>query len=407
MNFELAREIYGLTPFCVDSQTLPAMINILDDIRSGVKYDGKQKNSNLQIAYNQETKLITRPYQLNTSESFEGVGVINIDGPILLNSGASTIGMKSVSAMMKQMSADNRVKGFILLVDSGGGAASAVELMVNTINEIQSNGKPVYTLIDEGGVLGSAAYGLASASKKIYYQSNMSMVGSLGTMIQANGRAANSEHDSVKYIRLYATKSVDKNIEIEEAFNNDNYKLIINNLLDPINENFISLIKQNRTQLSESDFTGKIHFAKDVEGSFVDGKSTMKEVVNEILSSETISQMNTNINQNSNIKMTRAELLSQHPELHNEVMEAGATAESERVQSWLAHLETDQEAVMKGIVSGAEITPSQREKFIVKQSKQSTLKNIVSENADDVTSPESATTETEKEVENAFDFDLK
>ena len=267
MNFPLAREIYGMTPFCVDSQTLPAMLSVLDDVRNGVKYTGENelKNSvSSLLSVDSNLKVITSPYDLRNNEVFEAVSLMKINGPILLNSGNSTIGMKSVSDEMISTANDDRVKGFVLLMDSGGGSSAAVELMVDTINEIQANGKPVYVLIDKGGTLGSAAYGIASAAKKIYYQSDMSIVGSLGTMIQTEGVKANSEIDGVKYLRIYATKSTEKNGAFEQAFNNDNYDLIINELLDPVNERFLSMLKENRPQLTIEQLNGSVALIKAV-----------------------------------------------------------------------------------------------------------------------------------------------
>ena len=67
MNFQLAREIYGLTPFCVDSFTLPAMLAILSDIKNGVKFDavGSLKNDCFDIVFNSEDRLIRRTYELD------------------------------------------------------------------------------------------------------------------------------------------------------------------------------------------------------------------------------------------------------------------------------------------------------------------------------------------------------
>lgn len=415
MNFPLAREIYGTTPFLVDAQTLPTMMSILDDFRNGVKYESTEKelkNSSFQVATLSETKLIQRPYQLNTNENFEGIAVVSINGPILVNGGASTIGMKQVSSMMYEMAKDQRIKSFIMIFDSGGGSSAAVEMMCECIAEIQSDGKDVYAMIEKGGTLGSAAYGIASAAKKIYYQSDMSIVGSLGTMMQTSGRPANSENDGVKYIRLYATKSTMKNKQIEEAINNDNYELIISELLDPINENFLQLLKSNRPSLTEDLLNGSIKFAKDSKGTFTDGQMSFKELVNSIMQPKPY-QTETNINQNQ-LNMTRAELQQSHPDLYNEIYSEGMTTERERVQSWLAHVETDQASVIEGIESGNEITPSKREKLLVKQNKLNQLKSSEAENANEFTTPESQMgaggdekKNKQKELENAFALNIK
>jgi len=67
----------------------------------------------------------------------------------------------------------------------------------------------------------------------------------------------------------------------------------------------------------------------------------------------------------------------------------GVNAESERVQSWLAHSETDSKAVMEGIESGLEITNSQREKLLVKSSKMRTITEMESQSTKDFQTGES------------------
>jgi ClpP class serine protease len=410
MNFQLAKEIYGLTPFCVDSFTLPAMLSVLSDVKNGIKFDAIKdiKNDSFDIVFNSEDRLIRRNYELENQDDFNGVGIIKINGPILMGGGASTLGMLDVSKNVLSMAKDNRVKGFIFDMDSGGGSTAAVEIMVDTINEVKAMGKPVYVLISKGGTLASAAYGIASAADGIYYQSDMSMVGSLGTMLQTEGRAANREKDGVKYIRLYATKSVLKNKPIEEALNNDNYTLLVNELLDPVNERFISTLQENRPKLTNEQLNGNAIFAKDDTGVYLDGRSTMEDLFQKIITNTNIT--NTNINFNSK-KMTKQELKNTHPELFSEVLAMGVTAESERVQSWLAHSETDSKAVMEGIESGLEITNSQREKLLVKSSKMRNIAEMESQSAKDFQTGESTLdaglSAEQKELNEAFNFKLK
>ena len=408
MNFQLAKEIYGLTPFCVDSFTLPAMLSVLSDVKNGIKFDALKdiKNDSFDIVFNSEDRLIRRTYELENQDEFNGVGIVKINGPILMGGGASTLGMLDVSKNVLSMAKDNRVKGFIFDMDSGGGSTAAVEIMVDTINEVKAMDKPVYVLISKGGTLASAAYGIASAADGIYYQSDMSMVGSLGTMLQTEGRQANSEKDGVKYIRLYATKSVLKNKPIEEALNNDNYTLLVNELLDPVNERFISTLQENRPKLTNEQLNGNAIFAKDDTGVYLDGRSTMEDLFQKIITNNNI----TNINFNSKT-MTKQELKNTHPELFSEVLAMGVTAESERVQSWLAHSETDSKAVMEGIESGLEITNSQREKLLVKSSKMRNIAEMESQSAKDFQTGESTLdaglSAEQKELNEAFNFKLK
>ncbi len=257
MNFSLAREIYGLNGWCVDSQSLPSLMSILKNIQSGVALEIPETKYNAVYCYDiksKETRLISDTWELRNDNDFDGIGVINLNGVITKGGGASSYGTKDISRMMLRMSNDNRIKGFVLRVDSGGGASNAVGLLSDTINEVKKT-KPVYTLVEKGGYMASAAYGIGSAGNKIFAEDGMSVIGSVGTMIAFEGKKANTtDKNGVKNIVLYATKSTEKNKAFEEALNNDDYSLIINEILDPVNENFINTILQNRPQLKGTDF---------------------------------------------------------------------------------------------------------------------------------------------------------
>jgi ClpP class serine protease len=418
INFSLAKEIYGVTPWMMDTHSVPVMTSILRDIKNGVRFDSEvcKLNSTCVYDFKNDVKIIEKEYQLNTREDFEGIGLINLNGPITKSGGQSTVGMEELSAKMQRMSADNRIKGFIILTDSGGGSSSAVEMMIDTINEVKKS-KPVYSLVTKGGMAASAAYGIISASTKIYSESEMNIVGSIGTMIQFEGKEANSQdRDGVKYIRLYATKSTKKNEGFEQALNDDNYKVIINEMLDPINENFINKIAENRPSIKATTFDdGKTYFSKDVVGTFVDGIASFSEVVQMLTKSKEFgpkkNEFNTNIN---NKKMTKAEFKTAHPDAYNEIVAEGIAQEQDRAGAWMAHVNTDSKAVAEGIKSGLPLSQSQREEFFVKQNSKLKIESMKTDSAEDVVVDESITDpdkiankEKEAEIKAAFGFDLK
>lgn len=403
MNFSLAREIYGLTPWFVDAHSLPGLLGVLNNVSSLETPEIKYNTPHVYISSTgelhplNETRVITDPYgdgwykgQLENNDSFEGIAVIKLDGPITLNGGASSLGMKQLSEFMYKLNADSRIVAFIVYANSGGGASGAVEVMSDTINEIKKT-KPVYGLIQKGGMAASACFGILSACDKIYSESKMNIVGSAGTMIEFAGRKANSvDPDGRKYIRLYAPKSKRKNEGFEEALNNDNYEILVDDLLKPVNESFLSLLESNRPALKGTDFDdGHTLFSKDAIGTFIDGIKSFEQVISEVESdskfkkSEGISFNNLN---NSN--MTKSELKSKHPELYNEVynegVKAGTTAEADRVGAWNAHLSTDAEAVLAGIESGKAITSKQTQELIVKQASKSQLENLASDSPESI-----------------------
>jgi ClpP class serine protease len=403
MNFALKREIYGANAWCIDALSYGSLSQILKDNRNGVVLELPETKYNSPQIYNAITRTIQYGWQLNNSDEFEAVGVINLNGAITLSGGESTVGMEQLAQNMLFMSKDKRIKAFIILANSGGGSSNAVQVMKDTINQIKLT-KPVYGLVKKGGMAASACYGILSSCQKIYSESEMNIVGSLGTMIEFSGYAANTTLESgEKVVRLYATKSVNKNKAIEEALNNDNYELLINEMLDPINENFLNSIIQDRPQLSSTTWDdGAHHFSKNVIGTFIDGIASFDEVVSMLETESKIVVNNVNkVKFNSNSKMTRDDLKSQFPSVHAEIVKEGITQERERVASWLTYQSADPEMVANGIESGEAITPSQREKLMVKMNSQAMLEKLKSDNATTVTTTESTTVQATETTEDA------
>ena len=391
MNYGLAREIYGVTPWCVDSISFQSLSAVLKNIQNGVNLEIPEVKYNTPylLELKGETKLIRNEWQLDNTDQFEGIGVINLNGPITKGGGASSSGMIELSNSMLTMAKDPRIKGFIVATDSGGGSSGAVDIMGDAIQEVKKT-KPVYALVTKGGMAGSAAYGIVSNSNKIFAEEGMSIVGSVGTMISMEGHKANSqEPNGTKHITIYATKSTEKNKAFEEAFNNDNYELIISDLLDPVNENFISRTLQNRPQLAGTNFdNGHTVFSKDGIGTFIDGIASFDEVVQMVLNdSKNGVQLNTNTNFKSKT-MTKEQIRNEHPETFAAIVNEGVTSERERVNSWLVYAETDMESVTQGIESGNAISPSQREKFNFKLMSANGIKSLESDNAAPVVTAE-------------------
>lgn len=414
-NFSLAKELYG-QPWCMDSHSLPGLLGTLAMIRQGVNLEIPTVKYNTPELFNilGEAKGITSPWQLENNDDFKGIGIININGPITVNGGNSTIGMIDLSNMMMEMSMDSRIVGFIIKADSGGGASSAVDIMVDTINEIKQR-VPVYGLVRKGGMAASAMYMILTACNGIYCESGMSIIGSNGTMIQFDGKAANStDSEGNKNIRLYASKSTMKNKDFEEALNNDNYELIINELLDPVNEHGLARSLANRPLLEGTNYdNGHIVFAKNAIGTFIDGIASFNQVVDMVMAESAI-MTNTNSvnNNNSNSKkMTREELKNQHPELFNSVFAEGVASEKDRAGSWMVFASADIKAVSAGIESGKGLSQTDMANLTVKMNATNLLQDLKSDNAPGVDAPESAAGKEKEdskkaEIASAMDFKL-
>ncbi len=416
INYGLAKEIYGVTPWCVDQTTLPVLMGLLNSFQSGVRLELPEIKYNTPqvLDLSNSTKIIDRPYgtsenpgQLDNQDSFEGIGIININGPITVSGGASSYGMDYVSSTMLRMAKDERIISFVVRGDSGGGASAAVEIMTDTITEVKET-KPVYGHVKKGGTAASAMYGILSACTAIYAASEMSVVGSVGTMIQFEGNEANTEDkNGIKRIRLYAPSSTHKNKWYEEALNNDNYELITDEILKPVNQRFLQLVLTNRPQLEGSSFdNGHTVFAKDGIGTFIDGIKSFSEVL-ELAEANKHKNPPKNLKQSNNIqgkKMTKDELKQNHPNTYNSIFNAGIQAEKDRVGAWMAHAETNMDTVKKGIKSGESISATEREELFVEAANKKRLQDLEADSAEDLTTPESkkGTEDTTKEAVNFY-----
>lgn len=414
-DYKLAKEIYGV-PWSVDKVSFMSLSSILRNLQNGVALDVPEVklNSISLLEVTGETRLIKNTWNLNNSDSFDGIGIINLNGPITKNGGASSYGTKDLSKSMLQMSKDARVKGFIIVTDSGGGSSAAVGLMQDAINEVKKT-KPVYSVIEKGGMAGSACYGIISACTAIYSEDGMNIVGSAGTMIQFSGKPNGTvDQDGEKHIVLYATKSTEKNKDFEQAIEKDNYKLIVENLLDPVNENFLQSIISNRPALQGSNYdNGHTVYSKDAVGTFIDGIASFDEVVSMILSGTPKIESNSNNNNSNSNKMTKEELKSQHPTVYAEILSEGVSNEQERVASWMVFQEADPTAVAAGIASGKEIKQSESYGFMLSMAQKGKLADFKSDNAPPIVSKETATEEVPEktaaqlEFEAASDFNIK
>lgn len=391
--------MYG-TPWCIDSQSFSTLSSILKDIRGGlVMENGAEKLNSISLYdFKNENIIISERWDLKNNESFDGIGVINLNGPITKGGGKSSNGTVQLANNMFMMAQDSRIKGFIIKADSGGGSASAMQVMVDAINEVKKT-MPVYALIDKGGTAASACYGIISACTGIYSEDGMSIVGSVGTMIQLKATPhGNVDSDGNKTIILYASKSTKKNKPLNEAIEKDNYELIIDELLNPINDNFINNVVSNRPMLEGTKFDdGHTVFSKDAIGTFIDGIASFNEVVNMILS-DTNKGISNNINTNSNT-MTKEEFKAVNPNGYAEILSEGIAQEKERVDTWSVFAEVAPYAVLAGIKSGLSMKESERTSFLLESAKANAVASLLGDNIKSIVTKQTETSETEESVE--------
>lgn len=205
------------------------------------------------------------------------IAFINIQGELTKYSTESgRIGMLDIAKSINELNKNDKINGLILIIDSPGGTVSGTEELAN---EIKNFKKPVFAYIN--GMAASAAYWIASAADKIYAHLNSDIVGSIGVMFEYMDLQPYYEKQGVVFHKVYASQSKDKNLDFEEMLKG-NYEPLLNSRLNVLAKNFISTVKINRSNVQETQLTGKTFFASDVVGTMIDGISTLDQIIENI-----------------------------------------------------------------------------------------------------------------------------
>ena len=187
------------------------------------------------------------------------VAVITISGPIMKEDNCGDPGTKSYEAMIQQAASNPNITGIVLMVDSPGGTVSGTQSLSNTIKSID---KPIVTLADD--LMASAAYWIGSSTDFIFANTGTTRIGSIGTMLSFADMQPVWEKMGVNFHEIYATASTAKNQDFKDA-RQGNYKALIQNTLDPLNNEFMNAVKENRGSKLNSDKTlnGQVYTATD------------------------------------------------------------------------------------------------------------------------------------------------
>lgn len=147
--------------------------------------------------------------------------IVPLHGVMTKYATCETQGTESIAAEMMRRAGRAEVKGFVIDIDSGGGAVNSVPPMLEAIKYARGFGKPVYAHVD---TCGSAAYWVASQCDAIYMDNPLSEAGSIGAMMCMIDDSAQNPLTGNRKIVVYAKESKDKNLSYREALEGK-YKL--------------------------------------------------------------------------------------------------------------------------------------------------------------------------------------
>ena len=282
MSFELINSIlkkpWAIDPAYVEGIT-PFLVNLLDG-----KAVAFEKSFSV-LPYAVVDAKSSSPSNINSAAP-GSIAVISMSGPLMKNDQyCGPVGTATINEWIKQADANVNIDGIILKIDSPGGTVDGTEEMARTI---QNTKKPIVAYVD--GLAASAAYWIGSSADEMIANGKTAMVGSIGTMMKFGDVQPVMEKAGIKFHEIYASLSTDKNKAFRDATKDGNYTTLINEILDPLNEVFLSSVKKNRSgKLSDKEnvLTGKTYMAADAKkhglidkiGSMDDAMKSIRNLV--------------------------------------------------------------------------------------------------------------------------------
>lgn len=234
------------------------LINGLDFESSKDTEYAEEKNS---LPYALYAATPGRKYSAFDDAPKGSIAVIPIRGPLMKDDeqdcGVLSAGMDTLGTRVLEADQHPNISGIILYIDSPGGTVDGTQAFADKVKACKT---PVVTFID--GLMASAALWIGTSASRIIAQNFTTEIGSIGVMVQFADMQPMWELEGVKFHRINADQSRDKNKTFTDALNGD-YSGIKNEQLNPLAEQFIAAVKANRPNLPDSVFTGKVFFAED------------------------------------------------------------------------------------------------------------------------------------------------
>ncbi len=284
------------------------------------------------------TKHSSRSNRSNMSSMDSYVAVIQYKDPVIKYAQeCGPLGTERLAKEIRMYGADPNCMAIVLDMDSGGGAADAIQNPAAAINEVKQN-KPVIGYAGNG-MVASAAYGIMSACTEIYATYVSDQIGSIGTYMTMVDMAAaiSAKLGGARVEYVYAKASSAKNKEYRE-FANDNKTDLAQADVDLWNNNFISMIKTNRPgKVSDDAFDGRLVMATDAMSlGMIDGMKTFDEVIHraqELAQSESGGASN----KNNNVEM---KIFVKNMDATIDAINAGTEVDNESLTAANAELES-------------------------------------------------------------------
>jgi signal peptide peptidase SppA len=276
MNYQLVSAIIK-NKWAIDPQFALQCGGMISDILAGnVEVEKASDREKLPVAavYNAKTNSVT---YYNWDNAPEGsIAIIKLMGPLMKNDQVcGPTGMATIGKRIQEAADSPKISAILIHGDTPGGTVDGTETLGDIIGSTKQK-KPVLMFVD--GLLASAGLWIGSEASEIWASTEHDEIGSVGVLSSFVDLQPAYELMGVKFHTITATQSKDKTRMYEDLRKGiyDEYR---NEFLNPYAQQFINTIKKNRPAAEEKHLTGKMFFAKDVMGVFVDKIGNFNQAV--------------------------------------------------------------------------------------------------------------------------------
>ena len=188
---------------------------------------------------------------------------------------------KQLEADLQAAEANPQITCHFLHINSPGGEAWYLDRLSETLRSCE---KPILTYYEQ--MCCSAGYYIGCHGQRVYARTANDYVGCIGTMCSFYNFEGYYEKLGIKHMKAKATNADLKNKTFEDLYNGKDEKYV-NDVLNPMNEQFLSAVRSQRSKLSDLPddapvLRGETFFTPQaMEIGLTDGSRTMGEAISE------------------------------------------------------------------------------------------------------------------------------
>ncbi|MBO0360669.1 S49 family peptidase [Hymenobacter sp. BT186] len=306
--------------FLLEASAIQNYLPLAEQMREG-KFraaDWMAAGVELEVAPPTKSFLAITPFAESGVLSYEGldevpagsIAVYTIEGVMMEADTCWSLGTASLGQLIREADAHENIIAHVGRFNTPGGSTMGLESFAGIIAGTQ---KP---FVSHATQMCSAGYWAGSGANAIVVNGRTAMIGSIGTMVsfrdysKANARLGIEDHV------INATASTNKNAAFSEA-QKGNYKPIRAQLLDPLNEVFLSTVRENRAgkldaQQEKELLSGMVYIGEanvsnglaDQMGSFEDAVALAQQLAEEAATSGGSAAKNATTSSNSTNTMS-------------------------------------------------------------------------------------------------------